>query len=274
MFIKNRQEIKRKMRLQMRNLALTLGVKKNHTDYVRFIILGRSRVGSNLLRGLLNAHSQIEAYGEVFRNREGMDWDHLNALQSDNMHQMMLRDPVSFLDKKVFRKYSVETAAVGFKIFYYHAREGSWEPVWPYLLAQTELRVIHIKRRNVLKTHLSRKRAEITDSWVNTTGAPEKPVSVTLDYAECLADFIRTRAWEEEADTQFAQHSVLQLAYEDLARDYEGEMRRVQAFLGVDYEVVRPSIHKQSRQTLAEAITNYDELKQQFAGTLWAEFFE
>lgn len=262
------------MRLQMRNLGLNLGTKEKHTDYGRFIILGRSRVGSNLLRSLLNAHSQLETYGEIFRNRGAMDWDHLNELQSDRMHQMMLHDPVSFLDEKVFRPYPVETAAVGFKIFYYHAREGSWTPVWSYLLGQTELRVIHIKRCNILKTHLSRKRAEITDSWVNTTGAPEKPVSVTLDYEECLADFARTRAWEEEADAQFADHPLLQLAYEDLARDYEGEMRRVFDFLGVDYEAVRPSIHKQSRQTLAEAITNYDELKRQFAGTPWVEFFE
>lgn len=261
------------MRLQMQNLALNLGIKKSRADYGRFIILGRSRVGSNLLRSLLNAHSQIEAYGEIFRNREAMDWDHLNVLQSEKMRQMVLRDPAAFLDEKVFRKYPGETAAVGFKIFYYHAREGSWEPVWPYLLAQKELRVIHIKRRNILKTHLSRKRAEITDSWVNTTGAPEKPVSVTLDYEECLADFERTRAWEEAADAQFANHLLLQLAYEDLAHDYEGEMRRVFDFLDVAYEAVRPSIHKQSRQTLAEAITNYDELKQQFAGTPWAEFF-
>ena len=66
------------MRLQMRNLGLNLGANESHMGYGRFIILGRSRVGSNFLRSLLNAHSQIEVYGEIFRNREAMDWDHLD----------------------------------------------------------------------------------------------------------------------------------------------------------------------------------------------------
>lgn len=261
------------MRLQMRSLGLNLGEKEKSTDYVKFILLGRSRVGSNLMRSLLNDHSRIEAYGEIFRNRDSMDWDHLGEMQTEQMHQMLLEDPVTFLESRVFRPYPGPTAAVGFKIFYYHARDGRWASIWPFLQAQTDWHVIHIKRRNILKTHLSRKRAEVTDSWVNTTGSREKPVSVLLDYDECLADFQKTRAWEEEADAFFANHPLLQVAYEDLAADYETEMRRVQAFLGVPQEPVRPSIHKQSHQSLAEAITNYAELKQKFKGSPWSDFF-
>jgi hypothetical protein len=41
----------------------------------------------------------------------------------------------------------------------------------------------------------------------------------------------------------------------------------------VPYAPVQPAIFKQSRQTLREAITNYDDLKRQFQPTPWADFF-
>ncbi len=262
------------MRLNLRNLALDLGVKSGHTDYTKFIVLGRSRVGSNLLRSLLNDHPAIEAFGEVFRSPDSLDWDHIGHLQSEKLLPLFQNDPVAFLQTKLFRKYPAATAAVGFKIFYYHAEEGNWTAVWPYLEQMGDLRVIHLKRRNILKTHLSRKRAELTDSWVNTSGQKEKPVAVTLDYAECLADFERTRAYEEAFDTRFANHPHIEVIYEELARDYDGQMKRIQEFLSVPYAPVAPSIYKQSRQPLAEAISNYAALKAQFQGTPWAEFFQ
>jgi len=59
-----------------------------------------------------------------------------------------------------------------------------------------------------------------------------------------------------------------------LLRNYECEMKRIQEFLGVAYEVVRPLTYKQSGQPLSRAISNYVELKEQFQGTSWEAFFE
>lgn len=264
-------------RTSMRNLLADIGVLSGHLNYVRFVVVGRSRTGSNLLRSLLNAHSQVETYGEIFRSpdRAAMDWDHIGHLrQSDRMHHLLLEDPVEFIETRVYSRYPAEIAAVGFKIFYYHAQEGAWRMVWPYLQQQSGLHVIHMKRRNMLSTHLSRKRAEITDVWVNTSGQREQPIAVTLDYDQCLADFERTRAWEVAADAMFAGHPKIELFYEDLAQDNDRAMQHVQAFLGLNYQPVAPTIFKQSQQTLAQAIANYDELKDRFAGSPWAAFFE
>ncbi|MEI2692501.1 MAG: hypothetical protein V9H69_23390 [Anaerolineae bacterium] len=197
---------------RMRHLLMDKGLLGGHSEYMRFIIVGRSRTGSNLLRSLLNAHSQVESYGEVFRSpaREAMDWDHTGVLrQSDRMHRLLLEDPVSFIGTRIYRRYPAGIAAVGFKIFYYHAQEGNWQAVWPALQQQTGIRVIHMKRRNMLSTHLSRQRAELTDVWVNTSGQVEQPLAIHLDYEQCLADFQRTRAWEEACDAQFAGHAKM-----------------------------------------------------------------
>jgi len=252
--------------------ALDLGLY-GHSDYAPFVILGRSRVGSNLLRGLLNAHPQVATFGEIFRERESFDWDHLGYFQSSAMRGLAHRDPVAFLDAKVFGRYPTFVHAVGFKLFYYHARADREASVWPYLRDRTDVKVIHLKRRNLLQTHVSRKRAAQTGRWVDTAGNPDRAGRVVLDYQECLDDFVQTRAWEEESDRYFREHQTLQVEYERLAEDYRAESGRIQGFLGVDVRPVEPSTFQQARQPLSELIANHAELKERFAGTAWAEFF-
>ena len=244
-----------------------------HADYVPFLVLGRSRVGSNLLRGLLNAHPQITAFGEIFRDPGCFDWDHTGYFQSSASHKLLARDPVRFLDERVFGRYPRTTGAVGFKIFYYHARDGSASSVWQYLRERRDLRVIHLKRENLLQTHVSRKRAALTSRWVNTTGQPDAAESITLDYEQCLDDFRQTRAWERQGDDYFSGHLVLPVRYEPLAADPGAEATRIQEFLGIRPHDVVPTTTRQSHQPLSRTISNYAVLKEQFTGTEWERFF-
>ncbi len=257
----------------VKKLAFDLGLLQGHTDYTRFVILGRSRSGSNFLRGLLNAHSQITAFGELFQNEEGISWGLSGYESTPRLEEQFRNEPVRFLESKIFCRVPKQIRAVGFKIFYYHAHSEKWQPVWDYLAGQPRLKVIHIRRQNILETHLSRKRAVLTDSWVNTSGEREKNPAVRLNYEECLADFEQTRGWEQEYERFFAGHDLLTLCYEELARDYAAEIGRVQRFLGVDAEPVAPQTFKQSAEPLSAAIVNYAELKERFAGTPWAAFF-
>jgi LPS sulfotransferase NodH len=258
---------------QIKRLALNFNLVGGHTDYTRFIILGRSRSGSNFLRGLLNSHSQIITFEELFKNPETIGWGLDGYPQDQRTLHRFQTDPVGFLESDVFGKMPLKIRAVGFKAFYYHAYGTSLEPIWSFLKAHNQIRVLHLRRKNILKTHLSKKRAEITDSWINLTGEKEQAPSVTLDFEECRSDFEQTRAWEETYSKFFQQHEVMELVYEDLARNYVERMKAVQAFLGVDPEKVEPQTFKQASRPLSEAITNYSELKHRFAGTPWEEFF-
>ncbi len=257
----------------LKNIGLESGLLPGHTDYTRFIILGRSRSGSNFLRGLLNEHRQVMVFGELFQNFEAFDWAMPGFRQTQRLLRLIQQDPVAFLEKKVFKRYPPVIGAVGFKIFYYHAQQDSRKVVWPHLLADEALRVIHIKRRNILKTHLSRQRALLTDTWVDTAGEKVEPPPITLDYETCLEDFNQTRTWEAEFDRLFQKHPTIQVAYEDLARSYTAEMSRIQDFLGVDLQQVSPQTRKQASQPLSTAIANFADLKKRFAGTPWEEFF-
>lgn len=264
-------------RFHFNNLALDLGIQDGHSDYCKFIILGRARSGSNYLRGMLNSHSQIITFGELFRSYDSIGWEfpeHDQYLQYRSLISLMQSNPVSFLEKKVFRKFPKQILAVGFKLFYYHAQDDSRKAVWPYLKNQKDLKVIHLKRNNTLGVIFSLKKANITNKWTNITGEEEEKFTISLDYDECLKEF----TWEQEArkqfDDYFEGHPRIEVFYENLCKHCESEIKRIQEFLGVRYEIVKPTTYKQSNQPLSKSISNYSELKEKFKGTPWEEFFE
>ncbi len=269
-------KVKDVIRLQnpaARNLAMDLGLLKSHTDYTRFIILGRSRTGSNFLRGLLDSHPGIVTLGEIFREADHIDFDHPQYPGSARTLSLYQTNPVRFLDEWVFRKAPLTVQAVGFKLFYYHATDTPFNQLWDYLKEHHEIHILHIKRRNILRTHLSREKAEKTGRWVNTSGEKEEFGPVELDFNECREVFERTRRWENDADQFFKDHPRTEIIYEELAHNYQSEISRIQRFLGLPEVAVQPQTHKQSQKPLSEAIKNFSELKQQFANTPWAEFF-
>lgn len=259
---------------RVKHLALDWGLLPGHDSYTKFIILGRSRTGSNLLRGLLNAHSRIVTLGEIFRNPEAIEWGMTNYPQSRSVVALYQTNPARFVETQVFRKQPQHIQAFGFKLFYYHAPAGPRHAVWAYLQNRPDLKVIHIKRQNMLRTHLSRARAERSDTWVNLSGQREEETPLTLDYTACLNDFVQTQTWEQDYQAFFQQRPHLDVIYESLAANHQAEMDRLQTFLGVERELVRPQTHPQAQRPLSESIANYADLKARFQQTPWAEFFE
>lgn len=257
----------------MDNLTRFMKSLTGNMKYQKFIILGRSRSGSNYLRGLLNSHSQVHVFGEIFQNKDQVGWAMADYPQDERTLNEFRNQPLEFLDKRVFHKYPRHIRAVGFKIFYYHARDDRWLPVWEYLRSLEGLKVIHIKRKNILETHLSRQRAILTDRWFNLTGEKEQAPSVKLDYEECLNDFEQTRRMETETANFFMDHPVLNVYYEELSRETEHIMNDVMDFLNVQREVLKTETYKQSSQPLSSAIENYAELKSRFQNTPWIDFF-
>jgi LPS sulfotransferase NodH len=260
----------------VRNYAHDLGLVNGERNYTPFVLLGRSRIGSNLLRSYLNMHSQIVAFGEIFRHTGVIGWDFSLYPQTKAMRQLITTDPVRFTETQVYGRFPNHIRAVGFKLFYYHAHDASGEAVWRYLHDHKEIKIIHLTRSNMLRTFISRENAKTSNVWKRNGSQPvdEARRPIHLNYAECLQEFVNTRAWEEKYDAYFADHDKLNITYEALVAQAQAELERLQEFLGVDYEVVHTETRKQSNRRLVEAIANYQEVKAQFAGTPWSDFFE
>lgn len=265
---------------ELKNAALDRGLFGAQNSYNRFVVIGRARVGSTLLRTALANHHQVAMYGEIFRIPGQVVWNPKFGKKSERIQKAIAADPPEFLRSRVYRSYSSKVKAVGFKIFYYHAENGKWENVWPYLEMDKDIIVIHNKRRNILKSHLSNKRAYETGKWadkskVDSVASKQKKMTpIHLDYEELNLWFNLTKKWEEHVDTTFAEHKKMDVYYEDLAENYSSEITRVQNFLGLEVEEIEPTTKKQAKGPLHKQISNFSELKSKFVGTPWIEFFE
>jgi len=245
--------------------------------YHPFIILGRGRTGSNFLASLLRSHGHIVTFGELFNQvrPNHILWEFPGYRSSHDDCVLRRTDAVAFIERRVFGAQPVGVSAVGFKLFYYHARDNAWQVIWPYLQARQEVRIVHLTRRNLLRTFVSERIAKQTRVWsIRDDIQAHRNVSVELDHAELELAFSATRAQEQSCAEYFAGHPVLELTYEALATNTTHEMERVQAFLGVAPRLLLAETRKQARMPLAHMVTNYPALKERFASTPWGGFFD
>jgi len=239
----------------LRRKSKLIGVRK-HQQYKRFIILARSRTGSNLLISYLNHHTHIIAQTELFQNAS--------------------RDSFESVLNDIFKSYPIPIKAVGFKIFYYHPINGDGTALWEKLVAMKDLHVIHLKRRNILRTMISRKIAAQKDSWTAFEAkdqAGQATKRVTFTPAELTEGFEQTRSWEEEGERMFKEHPLLTLYYEDLAESPEKIFQNITEFLGLDYQTPKTFFQKQNPEKTSDLLGNYIDLKDHFAETPWSSFF-
>ncbi len=274
MNLKKISKIKAFIEFRLTNKAIDMGMMNGQSRYRKFVILGRARTGSNYLRGMLNSHGHVFLFGELFRNDDIIDWSlPCYNSKSKNLLKKLRDDPVLLLKQKVFRPYLNSISAVGFKIFYYHAQKKNAHDVWNYLLDQ-KIHIIHIKRTNVLKTFLSTKKALLTGQWINTRRKNTDSSTLTLNYSDCLEFFLSTRRQEEQYDTLFRNNPMLEVRYENICNNPEGQLAHVQNFLGLEHRILKPVTHKQENKSMSQVISNYYILKKQFSGSPWQEFFD
>ena len=232
------------------------------SKYTPFIVISRQRSGSNLLVNALQSHPQFKVYGELFRG--GAD---------ESVKTAVLKSAADYIDQNIFKKYPPEIKAVGFKIFYQHP---VWDPsdrVWQHLQGMENLRVIHLRRRNLLKAFVSWKIAQKTDVWKQANDSNLKlDKRVTIDPAECVAFFEKTLEQEKIADARFSGKPLLQTTYELLTSQFTEQMNLIQKFLDVDVLPLSMKTVKQNPESLSELIMNYDDLSQAFSGTPWEAY--
>ena len=243
--------------------------------YRKFVIVGTARTGSTLLVDLLRSHSQVRVFGELFRSTEEIGWDvkPFASFQSPEIVSLYREDPVAFLQSHVFRRWPRACKAVGFKLFYYHARTSEHAAVWDYLAADPNLCVLHLRRRNLLAQYYSLCLAHQTNSWTKsaTKGAP---APIILNAQACGEHFGWVRALEEDCAAFFARNTVHDIWYEDLVAAQETTMGDIQHALGLERERVTARVERQRTNPLHLAIANYEDLKRDLADTPWSMFFE
>ncbi len=217
----------------------------------RFAIIGNARTGSNYLLDGLKSSPAIRMYHEIFAS-----------------HNRRVGEDFEKILSAVFQYESKSTQVVGFKVFYNHLTEEEWNK----LLACRDLKVIHLTRRNRLRTVISLEIAFKTGQWTksgNSGGPKEK--RVTLDPLKLIKRLEQIEEGEIATRHRFCDRQILEIVYEDLVRSPQEVFEAIGTYLGVDgVDPGKIKLKRQNPETLQQLITNYGDVEAVLQNTRFA----
>lgn len=241
-------------------------------DYTRFVLLSYQRSGSTMLVSALRQHPNIQTFGEVFN--PGSVMLHTPGYDNHAYYLRQLRDtkPRTFLDRFIFRGFDPTIQAVGLKLFPSQAQDPLFEQALAELIQDPKIKLIHLKRDNLLAVYLSYRRATASGVWAVDQGATDN-APLVLEPEQCEQAFREMRIGEAYFESILRSRPQLSLSYETLSSDLEPRLTSVQEFLGVDVKAIAPTLRKQRHGSLRDNIQNFDQLREYFSGTEWESFF-
>jgi len=224
-----------------------------HQVNQRFMIVANARTGSNYLLDGLKTSPAIRMYHEIFasHNREaGKDFEKILST--------------------IYQYESRSTQIVGFKVFYNHLTDAEWKK----LAARTDPKVIHLTRRNRLRTAVSLAIAFKTGRWTQagkSTGLKDK--RIRLDRSKLLKRLEQIEEGEAATRARFSDRSMLEVVYEELVQSPRNVFATVGAYLGVDdIDPGKIRLKRQNPEGLAQLIVNYDEVESLLKNTGFSKY--
>ncbi len=217
--------------------------------YRRFVIVGHARTGSNFLRIALRQVKPIRIYNEEFAD-----------------FNRTIGKKFKTIWKRIFQRQPPQIQAVGFKLFYNQLTEKEWKLV----ADDHDLMVIHLLRRNRLRTLVSLDIAMATNRWMETLSNPSfEAQTIAVDPEAILGRIKQLEAAESKARDRLRSHPTIELFYEDLISEPDKELGKVLSALGLESEidVERIRLKKQNPRSLSETIENFDAVSQALSGS-------
>lgn len=224
-----------------------------HQVNQRFMIVANARTGSNYLLDGLKTSPAIRMYHEIFAS-------HIREVGKD--FEKIL--------STIYQYESKSTQMVGFKVFYNHLTDEEWKR----LAARADLKVIHLTRRNRLRTAVSLEIAFKTGRWTqagNSTGLKEK--RILLDRSKLLRRLEQIEEGEAATRARFSDRAMLEMVYEEMIQSPHNAFDTVSAYLGVDgIDPGKIRLKRQNPEGLAQLIVNYDEVESLLKNTGFSEY--
>lgn len=252
-----------------------------------------------MLANALDSNSRIICFREIFNLMDLIQYDVAGYDNYDKADfALRAEDSVRFLRERIFCDYPPSIRAVGFKFHYSHHQ--TFAGVFNDLIEDRDLAVLHLRRRNELRTLVSLEIARETGKWIerrptrsllgNAIRTPvrafralreqgsavlgqEKP-RVRIRPKELYGFMVRSKLVQDNAVARFADHEILDVFYEEMVANPSAVFDEAQRFLGLHPVALRVETKRQNPEPLSLLIENYDELRDAFKGTNAEPFFE
>jgi len=250
---------------------------ENVKTYQKYVIIGTARTGTTMLWSYLNSHPEIlclrGVFGATKKINFGKYYDSLEdeCFNADLINQRNTK-PTEFIEKYVFKMYHKNYKAVGLKYFYDHDRHlKNKNNLIDYFVEDKDIKFLHIKRTNLLRTLYSYKRALNNKNWHKQE---KNEFKTKLSIKECETYFAEIIKQQQRFDNLFKDR-IFQINYEELITKTPKILADIQIFLGVsnlfEYKV-QPKIFG-NKSLLKQVILNFEELKKHFTNTIYSQYF-
>lgn len=244
----------------------------------KFIILSTQRTGSAFLEQCLNSHDEIHCAGEILLGYGGLygkmppsiliRYRRLRTLWQAVASGAILK-PVSCIESN-WGAASREKAS-GFRLMY---NQLSRDPrVSCYMKKRQDIKIIHLKRENLLKQYVSLKLMHDQVKYGRYSAhveKPSEPVKISVNFSQAYEHICKALAEQKKYDMFFNGFEKIDIKYEDMVDDggISPEIsRRLTDYLGVDDKPLKTQQRKMNPSRLSEFVVNYDELMSGFIGT-------
>ena len=233
-----------------------------NTTHSKFAILFTGRSGSSYLTSMLDSHPNIICEGEMLAQ----------IVHVGEPPEKQLAWSRQFYDSA--RPQDIRS--VGYKTKLSDVVDPGG---FRRLLDDLGVRLIHLIRRNLVKQVISALNAERlhqkTGQWnIQDEGERLGPFSVDEKTFDSL---LKNRmAGEKKLAESIAEigRSAKQVVYEDLLRKPDETLQDLYDFLDVPSRPVVSQFRKHTPDDLRAVVTNFDELKQRYAGTRFEAMFD
>jgi len=241
---------------------------------IRAVVLTTQRTGSTFLIQCLGSHPEIECASEILIGepdvpRPAYRGRFKQLVKVANIVKSGAWRP----GNRMSRFYAGGLAKV--RIFKAMYNQLANPFALRYLRQHEDVRILHLRRHNLLKVHVSRLLMPKRDRVQATM--PVEAVRIHVDPTQAIASMRKARLRYQRFETLFARHQRLPVTYERL---FDGQFleadtaMRISDFLGVVQHPMQSSIVKINPESLRDMVTNYDELADAVSRTEFADMLE
>jgi sulfotransferase family protein len=241
---------------------------------IRAVILTTQRTGSTFLVQCLGSHPQIECASEILIGDPDVPAPPKYRGRFKELAKLanIARSGAWRPGNRMHRFFAGGQAKVRvFKVMYNQLANPF---AIQFLRKNKDVRILHLRRYNLLKVHVSRLLMSKRDRVQATT--PVEAVRIQVDPARALVGMRSALSRYERFEALFEAHMKLPLTYEDLI---DGQFlqadtgRRICDFLEVAHHPMKSRLMKLNPESLRDMVINYDELagavsQTEFAGML------
>ena len=222
-----------------------------------FIITCAARTGSTMLRYMLDSHPEITCHGEVFKARGisrflkadkrpyGLSplYDHL----SDEFRGSRV---VDFIPNHLLQGPDANTKASGFKFKTDEYFNTSFTEVSNYIQSNKSIKVIHLKRKDLLAQYVSHlmvkeKKSKTVEFNASMNASNNGSIAPTKMSTDRLMDFMEDVVSREvKIVEELGGHESLEVFYEDIIESAGQCLKELQFFLNVSLQTLQVKTQK------------------------------